>query len=112
MASADQLVANLEGIDADSFANEAERIRARDALLEALRKVQSPWDLAWDHNWVNGATNAAIKTLIDAGVFTKWAEAGGEPITCTKLAELTGADDLLISNDTLTQTQLIMGARG
>ncbi|KAK4041040.1 S-adenosyl-L-methionine-dependent methyltransferase, partial [Parachaetomium inaequale] len=38
----------------------------------------------------------AIKTLIDAGVFKKWAEAGGNPITCTKLAELTGADVLLI----------------
>jgi hypothetical protein len=45
---------------------------------------------------VSGAINAAVKTLIDAGVFTKWAEAGGEPITCNKLAELTGADELLI----------------
>jgi hypothetical protein len=45
---------------------------------------------------VSGAINAAVKTLIDAGVFKKWAEAGGEAITCTKLAELTGADVLLI----------------
>jgi len=96
MASADQLIASLEGISAGSFANEAERIRARDAVFEALRRIQSPWDIAWDHNWVSGAINASIKTLIDAGVFTKWAEAGGEPITCTKLAELTGADELLI----------------
>jgi hypothetical protein len=96
MASADQLVASLEGVNAGSFANGAERIRARDAVFEALRRIQSPWDIAWEHNWVNGALNAAIKTLIDAGVFTKWAEAGGEPITCTKLAELTGADELLI----------------
>lgn len=96
MASADQLVTNLAGIQASSFANEAERIRARDALLDALNKVQSPWDIAWDHNWVNGATNAAIKTLIDAGVFVKWADAGGDAITCAKLAELTGADEQLI----------------
>lgn len=96
MASADQLIANLQGVDAKSFANEAERIRARDALFEALRRIQSPWDIAWDHVWVSGAINAAIKTLIDAGVFKKWAEAGGEPITSAKLAELTGADILLI----------------
>ncbi|KAB5585700.1 S-adenosyl-L-methionine-dependent methyltransferase [Coniochaeta sp. 2T2.1] len=96
MASADLLIENLKDIEATSFANNAERIRARDALFDALRKVQLPWDLAWDHNWVNPATNAAIKSLIDIGVFTKWAEAGGEPITCTKLAELTGADELLI----------------
>ncbi|KAJ9143500.1 Demethylsterigmatocystin 6-O-methyltransferase 2 [Pleurostoma richardsiae] len=96
MASADQLISDLQGLNASSFSSEAERIRARDALFDALRKVQSPWDIAWDHNWVNGATNAAIKTLIDAGVFKKWAESGGEPITCAKLAELTGADELLI----------------
>ena len=97
MASADQLLANLQGISASSFANEAERVRARDALFEALRRVQSPWDIVWDHNWVNGATNASVKTLIDAGVFKKWAECGGTPKTCTELAELTGADELLTS---------------
>ncbi|KAL1842331.1 hypothetical protein VTJ49DRAFT_5499 [Mycothermus thermophilus] len=96
MASADQLIANLEGISASSFANEAERIRARDAVFEALRRIQSPWDIAWDQVWVSGAINACVSTLIEAGVFTKWAEAGGEPITCARLAELTGADELLI----------------
>ncbi|KAK4194886.1 S-adenosyl-L-methionine-dependent methyltransferase [Triangularia verruculosa] len=85
------------GINADSFSNEAERTRARDVVFEALRRIQSPWDIAWDQNWVNPAINAAVKTLIDAGVFKKWAdEAGGSPITCSKLAELTGADELLI----------------
>jgi hypothetical protein len=51
MASADQLIASLQGIDAASFASEAERIRARDAVFEALRRIQSPWDIAWDHVW-------------------------------------------------------------
>lgn len=101
MTSADHLLANLEGVSASSFANEAERVRARDALFEALRKVQTPWDIVWDHNWVNGATNASIKTLIDAGIFKKWAECGGAPKTCTELAELTGADELLISTSIL-----------
>jgi hypothetical protein len=97
MTSADQLLSNLEGINSSSFANEAERVRARDALFEALRRVQSPWDIVWDHNWVAPATNASIKTLIEAGVFKKWAESGGKAKTCTELAELTGADELLIS---------------
>ncbi|KFY81900.1 hypothetical protein V500_10979 [Pseudogymnoascus sp. VKM F-4518 (FW-2643)] len=96
MASADKLIANLQEISGSSFANEAERVRARDALFEALRKVQSPWDIVWDHNWVNGATNASVKTLIDADVFKKWAECGGSPKTCAELSELTGADELLI----------------
>ncbi|KFY46973.1 hypothetical protein V494_00266 [Pseudogymnoascus sp. VKM F-4513 (FW-928)] len=96
MASADKLITDLHGISGSSFANEAERVRARDALFEALRKVQSPWDIVWDHNWVTGATNASVKTLIDAGVFKKWAECGGSPKTCAELSELTGADELLI----------------
>lgn len=98
MASADQLLATLEGIDGGSFANEAERVRARDGLFEALRRVQSPWDIVWDQIWVNSATVACAKTLIDAGVFEKWAECGNAPKTCAELAELTGADELLISN--------------
>jgi hypothetical protein len=100
MASADQLVSTLEGLNSSSFASEAERVRARDALFEALRRVQSPWDIVWDHNWVAPATNASIKTLIQAGIFTKWAESGGKPKTCAELAELTGADELLISSST------------
>lgn len=97
MASADQLIKSLQEISGNSFANEAERVRVRDALFETLRKVQSPWAIVWDHNWVNGATNASVKTLIDAGVFRKWAECGGSPKTCAELSELTGADELLIS---------------
>ncbi|KAH9906185.1 O-methyltransferase-domain-containing protein [Xylariomycetidae sp. FL2044] len=96
MASVDQLLNTLQTVGSGEFSSEAERIRVRDALTETLRRVQSPWDIAWEHAWVSGSTNAAIKTLIDAGVFVKWAEAGGDPITCTELAKLTGADPVLI----------------
>lgn len=97
MSSADQLLASLQGIEASSFANEAERIRARDALFDTLRKVQSPWDVAWDHVWVNGATIASAKTLIDIGVFKKWQENGYKELSCAELAKLTGADEVLLS---------------
>ena len=97
MASADSLISTLQLIEGTSFSNETERVRARDALFEALRRVQSPWDIVWDHNWVNGATNASIKTLIDVGLFKKWAEAGGKSQTSSELADLVGADGLLIS---------------
>lgn len=96
MASADQLLDTLRGTCASSFANEAERTRARDGLFEALRRVQSPWDIVWDHIWVNPATNASIKTLVDVGVFTKWAEQGHAPQTSAQLAELVGADVVVI----------------
>ncbi|CAN9474332.1 unnamed protein product [Alternaria alternata] len=96
MASADQLIGALEGLDAKSFVNEAERVRAMDALTLALSKVQKPWDIVWQHCWVNPATNACVKTLIDAGVFSKWIETGGGEKTCAELAESTGADVVLV----------------
>ena len=97
MASVESLRASLQGISANSFKTELERVQVRDALFEALRRVQSPWDIVWDHVWVTGATNASIKTLIEAGLFTKWAAEGGSEKTCTELAALTGADEVLIS---------------
>ena len=96
MTTASQLLATLEGISEVSFANEEERVRLRDALFETYRKVQSPWDIVWEHNWVNPATSASIKTLIKAGLFDKWAACGGGSKTCAELAELTGADEVLI----------------
>ena len=96
MTSADQLIGALEGLNADSFVNEAERVRAMDALAPALSSVRKPWDTVWQHCWVNPATNACVKTLIDASVFRKWIETGGGEKTCAELAKLTGADVVLI----------------
>lgn len=97
MASADDLIHTLDRIQVNSFPIESERVRVRDALIVALRRVQSPWDLVWEHNWVNPATNASIKTLIDVGLFKKWAEAGWKSQTSTELAAFVGADESLIS---------------
>lgn len=96
MASADQLIGTLEALDANSFANEAERVQATDALALALSRTRKPWDTVWQHCWVNPATNACVKTLIDAGVFSRWIETGGGEKTCAELAELTGADVVLV----------------
>ncbi|KAF9873414.1 O-methyltransferase [Colletotrichum karsti] len=96
MAEADSIIASLNDIDTSLFENGTDRIRVRDALYNALRRLQTPYDIAWDHVITRSAGNAAVKTLIDLGVFTKWAEAGGKPITCAELAKLTGADETLL----------------
>lgn len=98
MSEADAIVASLNDINAGLFADNNDRIRVRDALNKALRQVQNPWEIAWDHVVTRCGGNAAIKTLIDVGAFKKWAETGGEPITCTKLAKLVDADEILISS--------------
>lgn len=68
MASVHDLIASLQDITSTSFANEAECILLKDALFETLRRVQSPWEIVWEHIWVNGAPNASIKSIIDAEV--------------------------------------------
>lgn len=96
MAEVDNLIASLNDIHVQDLPDNADRVRVRDALLHALRRMQTPWDIAWDHVVTRSGVNAAIKTLIDAGAFKKWDEAGGGPITCVELAKLTGADETLI----------------
>lgn len=97
MVCADQLVASLQGLDVGSLKDDVQRVRLRDALFRALREVQSPWDIAWDQNWVQPATHASVKTLIDAGIFAKWADQGSKPAKAGDLAKHVGADELLIS---------------
>lgn len=73
MTPTDDLISRLRSINTDDLVgDEAQRIRVRDALFETLRKVQSPWDVAWEMNWVNAANVACIKTMIDMAVFSKW----------------------------------------
>lgn len=73
MTPTDDLVSRLQSLNTEDFmGNEAERIRVRDALFETLRRVQSPWDVAWEMNWVNAANVACIKAMIDMAAFSKW----------------------------------------
>ncbi|KAJ4156248.1 hypothetical protein NW754_007872 [Fusarium falciforme] len=95
-ATQNKLIDTLESLDAGSFSNEAERVRTMEALSLALSRVQKPWDTVWQHNWVNPATNACVKTLIDAGVFKQWIGSGGSEKTSRELAKLTGTDEVLI----------------
>lgn len=94
--SADRLIETLNSINADTFAP-ADHQRVKEALLGALRRVQTPFDIAYDHVWTESATTAAVKTLIDVGLWTKWAAAGHKPMTINELASLTSFDPVLLS---------------
>lgn len=72
ITSADLLEALRDFDPASLEGDEPERVRVRESLTEALRKVQSPWDVAWELCWVNMTTTAAIKTLFDIDLFNKW----------------------------------------
>ncbi|KAK7745755.1 beta-glucosidase [Diatrype stigma] len=97
MSPVNEIILRLGDIGVGSFDSESERLQLCDALLATLQKVRSPWDIACTHNWVNPTTNAAIKTLIDAGIFKKWTEQGNKPLSTAEFAELTGADPVLLA---------------
>lgn len=64
MSTAKDLLETLQNFDPRSLdEDEPERVRVREKLTEVLRQVQSPWDVAWEHNWVSLATVAATRTL-------------------------------------------------
>ncbi|KAK6952335.1 hypothetical protein Daesc_006870 [Daldinia eschscholtzii] len=100
MAILGRLSATLQGIDSNSFADEDERIYAENLLFNALSRIQSPWDIAWNHNWVNASIHGAAKSLIDAGLFKKWVEHGSKPESSESLAKMADADPVLIIKKT------------
>lgn len=94
----DEFLKSLEGAHPNACVDEAERVKAIDALFAALRRFQRPFDVAWDHSWTAPLTHSAVRALIDAGVFTAWDKAGGGTKSSAELAELTGTDPVLISS--------------
>jgi hypothetical protein len=96
MAYFDKLITHLDKIDLNELASDAQRARVRDALFKALRTVQSPWDVVWEHNWVHGVTHACAKTFIDLGLFEKWMQCNNKTKTSAELAALVGAEESLI----------------
>lgn len=97
MASHNELVSLLDKLDAESFTDEAERLRIKDALQRALRKASTAFEVSQEHvNWYLTEI-AVVRSLIFAGVFQHWAQNGSEKMTCQELAKLTGADVALLS---------------
>ena len=85
--STDELIKSLEHVDASKFASEGDRARVQQALHAALRRVQTPFDVGMEHAWVYPPMIAAIRTLIDAGLWKKWVAMGGQPTTVETLAK-------------------------
>lgn len=92
-----ELVAQLDNIDQSTIgSDEADRVTIKDALFAALRRVQSPFDTAFDLCWNNPAVDAATRTLIEVGLFEKWVAKGGQPSSGHDLASMTGVDPELM----------------
>lgn len=93
----DLLISQLKTLDSGSFRDESKKLALIEELKRAVNNLSRPSDLAFNHIFGNAAYVAAISILIEAGVFTKWEEDGTDPLSCTRLSELTGVDVVLLS---------------
>ena len=96
MSTAQDVIGTLNGLSGGNF-GETDRVKVERALLGALRRIQKPFDTALNHCWTEPAVTAYVRTLIDAGFWGKWAEAGGEPSSLSELASLGDIDVVLLS---------------
>ena len=97
MTSLEQLISTLQKVDKVNFKSESERVQAQNAILGALSRVQTPWDVAQQHIWGDPITTTIVKILVDVDLWKKWVEAGGKPSTSSELAGLVNVDPSLLS---------------
>jgi len=92
-----ELIAQLDKIDRSTIGSGgADVVAIKHALFAALRRVQSPFDTAYDLWWNNPAAESATRTLINVGLFEKWVAKGGQPAFGHELAIMTGVDPELM----------------
>jgi hypothetical protein len=101
VSSPSSLITTLSAIDASTFENAADRAQVVDALLAAMRRVQTPWELAFEHGWTQPALATAIKTLVDASFWEKWSANGGHTANVSELSRITGVDAALLGRPSL-----------
>lgn len=97
MGSQNDILSLLANLNAESFTDDTERCRVRDGLQKALRKTSSPFEVTQEHTNYWFTEIAIVRALMFAGVFQRWSQNGSEKLTCQELAELTGADVVLLS---------------
>lgn len=73
--SVKDLIASLDGIP--SNINDAERMELTDVLRRNLHRLQTPFERAWEMTLAHPHVYAAIKTMLDLGIWEAWRLAGG-----------------------------------
>ena len=90
-SSAD-IVASIENVDAQSFANNVERAKAMAAVTKLLARLESPWETCMKLIWIQPALNACLKVCVDCNLFEKWVASGSGPKSGEELAQMSKFD--------------------
>ncbi|CAN8097784.1 unnamed protein product [Discula destructiva] len=83
-----ELIAALDSVGNSPELSNAERLEVTDALRRNLNRLQMPFERAWHFTLANSLTYAAVKTVMDLGLFKAWAAAGGGEHVLDELAKM------------------------
>lgn len=89
LATTPPIVKELRALGTEKLNNQDRRLIVHELLL-ARRRLQSPFEVAFDHLWGDIAEIASIKSFIDAGIFHRWEQVGKARQSSQELAELGG----------------------
>lgn len=85
----------VQATDHDSFQNEYERRKAVQCARELLAKLETPWDTASRLLLIDPFAVAALKTLVNLQVFSRWQPVNSAK-TLAELTQLTGCEGRLL----------------
>ncbi|KAI7779193.1 hypothetical protein LA080_001265 [Diaporthe eres] len=83
-----QIVQTLNGISANSFENDGQRMEAVAAAYALVARLETPWDFVLRLAMGQPALGAALKIALDVQLYQKWHEAGDGAKTLEELHEL------------------------
>lgn len=95
--NAQELLQTLEGMNAESFGNEEERIQAVLAAYALVSRLETPWEFVARLCMSQPALGASLKVGKDLRLFEKWHECGDGEMTSEQLAEIVSCDPALLA---------------
>ncbi|KAI8950393.1 putative O-methyltransferase [Xylaria longipes] len=89
MSRITSLINTLEGIKADDFeGNDTDRVQLIETAKKLLSRVETRQERWYDITFGQPVVFAALQTLVDLGLWNKWAAIGGVPKSVEQLREL------------------------
>ena len=78
MSPFQDIIKQLDFLQPDQFATDAERFKAKEAARRLLRRLEMPFEQGWRLSFETPVLIAGVQTILDLGIWKKWTEANNE----------------------------------
>jgi hypothetical protein len=107
MPSFQETIRQLDSLQSDQFATDAERFEAKEAVRRLLNRLETPFEQGWRLSFETPVLIAGVQTMLDLGIWKKWTEANkGNPGAAVTL------DQLLAWTNTKAEPNLLRKLNG